>query len=167
MIISSTPESHFNHMCLALASTHSLNMILIRVYEAAEPRGPLGHPILLHRWGSWDYKQSGTLQGLLSVSWFLFICEFCLSSFDELFPFLNAIFPLCRVAPNFAKTKQNKTKQNKKIQKKITHKETTTTTTTTTTKKQGTEEYSNQNYFIHRLRERTYGYQEGKARGKG
>ena len=130
MIISSTPESHFNHMCLALASTHSLNMILIRVYEAAEPRGPLGHPILLHRWGSWDYKQSGTLQGLLSVSWFLFICEFCLSSFDELFPFLNAIFPLCRVAPNFAKTKQNKTKQNKKIQKKITHKETTTTTTT-------------------------------------
>ena len=83
------------------------------------------------------------------VSQFLFICEFCLSSFDELFPFLNAIFLLCGVAPNLAKIKRKKS--TKKQQQK----------------KQGAEEYSNRNYFIHRLRERTYGYQEGKARGKG
>ena len=51
------------------------------------------------------------------VSRFLFICEFCLSSFDELFPFLNAIFPLCGVAPNLAKIKRKKPTKKQQQQK--------------------------------------------------
>ena len=140
-------------MCLALASIHSLNMIPTRVYEAGEPKGPLGH--LVHSYFTDEEAETTSSQGIFKapfsflVSRFLFICEFCLRSFDELFPFLNAIFPLCGVVPNLAKIKRKK--PTKKQQQK----------------KQGAEEYSNQNYFIHRLRERTYGYQEGKARGKG
>ena len=119
MIIFSTSESHLNHMCLALASIHSLNMIPTRVYEAGETKGPLGH--LVQSYFTDEEAETTSSQGIFkapfqflgfSVSlymWILFKFFWWIVCFSKCY--LSSL----RSCSQFSKN-----------QKKKTHKETTT-----------------------------------------
>ena len=52
-------------MCLALASTHSLNMIPTRVYEAGELKGPLSH--LVRAYFTDEEAETTSSQGIVKA----------------------------------------------------------------------------------------------------
>lgn len=95
----------WNHMCLALAPVHSSNTISIIVHEAGE----VGEPRVI--WSKLCFTDKGpevtSSPGNFQTSFyflgFLLYVNFVSAHLKNRFPFLNTIFPLCRVVSNSAK----------------------------------------------------------------